>query len=323
MKHIRRFRTDAEVQQADYIEPWLSYTENKGISYNDNTNYIEIPLTFDILTDGTITWKNSNSLPKTIEYKKNNDDWVSITPTAGGTITINVIHGDVLQFRGNNDSYAAAASFSVPKNSFGGTSTFNAKGNIMSLINSTSFNTLTSFNSTYVFAYLFENCTGIINANKLQLPALIGTQRCYYWMFKKCSNMLTPPKILMTTAAYYSHCQMFDGCSSLKVAPELYATTLDRYCYSGMFGDCTSLTKAPELIALTLVERCYNHTFDGCSNLNYIKAMFTTTPSESYTDSWLNNTAATGTFVKNAEATWTTTGIYGIPTGWTVQTAVA
>jgi hypothetical protein len=61
--------------------------------------------------------------------------------------------------------------------------------------------------------------------------------------------------------------------------------------------------------------------FYGCKKLNWIKAMFTTTPSTSYTNNWLYNVASTGTFVKNASATWTTSGAHGVPSGWTIQTA--
>ena len=88
-----------------------------------------------------------------------------------------------------------------------------------------------------------------------------------------------------------------------------------------MFSDCTSLTTAPVLPATTLVNNCYYQMFQGCTNLNYIKAMFTTTPSTTYTQNWVNGVASTGTFVKNSAATWNVTGIHGIPTGWTVQTA--
>jgi hypothetical protein len=90
-----------------------------------------------------------------------------------------------------------------------------------------------------------------------------------------------------------------------------------------MFYGCTSLTTAPVLSATILINGCYNYMFNGCSNLNYIKAMFTTTPTTSYTNKWVSGVAASGTFVKNSAATWTTTGTNGIPTGWTVQTATA
>ena len=60
--------------------------------------------------------------------------------------------------------------------------------------------------------------------------------------------------------------------------------------------------------------------FYDCTQLNYIKALFETAPSRSYTDQWVSGVAATGTFVKNSAATWTTTGVDGIPKGWTVVT---
>lgn len=53
--------------------------------------------------------------------------------------------------------------------------------------------------------------------------------------------------------------------------------------------------------------------------------MFTTTPSGSspyyYTNSWVDGVASSGTFVKNANATWDVRGVNGIPNAWTVQTA--
>ena len=103
--------------------------------------------------------------------------------------------------------------------------------------------------------------------------------------------------------------------------PNLLATTLANYCYASMFNGCTSLTTAPELPATTLANGCYYSMFQGCTNLNYIKAMFTTTPSDTYTNSWVYGVSATGTFVKNSQATWIITGNYGIPSGWTVVTA--
>jgi hypothetical protein len=61
--------------------------------------------------------------------------------------------------------------------------------------------------------------------------------------------------------------------------------------------------------------------FNGCSNLNYIKAMFTTEPSTTYTNNWVNGVSASGTFVKNSTAQWNVTGVNGVPSGWTVETA--
>ena len=114
---------------------------------------------------------------------------------------------------------------------------------------------------------------------------------------------------------------MFDGCTNLIAAPALPATKLADYCYSYMFSGCKSLVVAPVLPATELVNGCYNCLFLGCDKLNYIKAMFLTTPSTSYTTSWIYNVSDTGTFVKNAAATWDITGSIGVPEGWVVETA--
>ena len=127
------------------------------------------------------------------------------------------------------------------------------------------------------------------------------------------------------TGKNYAFYGLFSGCTNVVSAKNmsLPATTLAEYCYSSMFSGCTSLTTAPALPATTLVTFCYNSMFNGCTSLNYIKAMFTDTPSSTYTSNWVNGVATSGTFVKNSAATWDVTGVNGIPTGWTVETASA
>ena len=167
---------------------------------------------------------------------------------------------------------------------------------------------------------MFNGCTGLTTAPALPATTLEGT--CYYSMFKGCTSLTTAPELPATTLADSCYYGMFQGCTGLTTAPtELPATTLIQNCYYGMFQGCTSLTTAPELPATTLADSCYYSMFYGCTNLNYIKAMFTTTPSSTYTSSWVSGVSASGTFVKNASATWTTTGVNGVPNGWTVQTA--
>ncbi len=199
------------------------------------------------------------------------------------------------------------------------------------------------------YDYMFNGCTSLTTAP--QLPATTLAYGCYYWMFGDCTSLTTAPELLATTLVYACYSYMFNGCTSLTTAPqlpattlangcydgmfygctslttapELPATTLVKSCYAGMFRGCTSLTTAPELPALNLAEWCYAKMFNGCTSLSYIKAMFTTTPSGSspnyYTQDWVNGVASSGTFVKNAAATWNVSGVHGIPTGWTVQNA--
>ena len=140
-------------------------------------------------------------------------------------------------------------------------------------------------------------------------------------MFDGCTSLTIAPKLPATTLANYCYSSMFYGCSSLITAPALPATTLAQGCYYYMFSSCSKLTTAPELPATRLTSACYNCMFLSCSKLNYIKALFTTTPSSTYTSAWVSGVASRGTFVKNKNATWNVTGPDGIPSGWTVRTA--
>ena len=102
------------------------------------------PLTFNILSDGTINWTASDSsASKTIDYKLNDGEWVSIASNTGSSApTITVNSGDKLQLRGNNAQYATGY---YNYNSFSGsTASFELEGNIMSLIYGDNFATLTT-----------------------------------------------------------------------------------------------------------------------------------------------------------------------------------
>jgi len=171
----------------------------------------------------------------------------------------------------------------------------------------------------YCYGYMFDGCTSLTTAP--ELPETTLANYCYRGMFDGCTSLTTVPELPATTLTERCYDSMFKGCTSLTTAPELPATVLAMYCYGYMFDGCTSLTTAPELPATTLANYCYYYMFQGCTNLNYIKAMFTTTPSVSYTSNWVNGVASSGTFVKNDAATWDVTGVNGIPNGWTVVDA--
>ena len=280
----------------NYEEPWTSYVEETDKVKFNKTEYeklLEPPLTFEITGDGVIRWKAYNTAYTCmIECKKNDGEWTQITSDTGDSApSISVVSGDVVQFRGNNETYSSGSS---RYNYFSGTTAgFNVKGNIMSLINSTNFSGLTALNSAYTFYYLFSGCTGLANADKLvlpattlayncycsmfqgctslttapELPATTLESNCYYGMFRGCTGLTTAPELPATTLAYSCYYNMFQGCKSLTTAPELPATTLAYNCYYNMLNNCTSLTTAPELPATTLVDDCYDGMFFGCTSL--------------------------------------------------------
>ena len=194
---------------------------------------------------------------------------------------------------------------------------------------------------------MFSNCTSLTTASTL--PATILTSSCYERMFSRCTSLTTAPELPATTLANYCYSSMFSGCISLTTAPTLPATTLASDCYEGMFQNCTSLTTAPELPATTLADYCYSsmfrdctslitvpsnllpattlanycyqYMFYNCTRLNYIKCLATDISATNCTSNWVSGVASTGTFVKAAGMTSWTTGVDGIPSGWTVQDA--
>jgi len=243
-------------------------------------------LTFEILGNGTIGWKNNGTgSAKTIQYSINDGTWTSIT---AGSDTINVSQGDIIRFKGTNNAYAIDNSnFS----GFGniGTATFNVSGNIMSLIYGDNFANQTTLPTSHTFQSLFDH-SNIVNAENLILPATTLTGHCYR--------------------------AMFANCSLLRTAPQLPATTMADSCYRFMFQGCVLMTTAPNLPATTLITNCYYGMFSGTSSLNYIRCL-ATNPSSTYTSSWTSGVATSGTFVKDINAQWDTNTADGIPRGWT------
>lgn len=239
---------------------------------------------------------------------------------------LSVVSGDTIQFRGDNNTYAdgdpeeyiAYTSFSE-----GTSANFLLLGNIMSLINSTNFNKITTLEENSTFLGMFMNCEGLSDASELLLPATTLAKDCYNSMFLSCISLTTAPELPATTLTPRCYCQMFSGCESLTTAPELPATTLAERCYGDMFTDCTSLTTAPALPATTLTQSCYEYMFLGCKFLNYIVCLATDISAQNCTYCWLIDVASTGTFVKNPNmqsSTWGT-GNSGIPNNWTVVDA--
>ena len=335
-------------------KPYLGSTEiaevwlGNVLIYPENTvDYSKQYLTFEVVEGGTIGFEATDeSVSKTISYSLDNGEtWTDLTSSTsyqsmGGTLS----SGDKVLVKGINDTYASNDLGYY--NHFVSTAKINVYGNIMSLISGDNFvdnKTLTQINTFYslfsnnskllsaknlilpattltyyCYSHMFYNCTNFTTAPKL-LPATTLAHHCYEGMFTNCTRLTSAPELPATTLTNWCYCFMFENCHSLVNAPVLPATTLASNCYSRMFYGCTSLTTAPELPAETLANYCYSSMFYGCSSLNYIKAMFKNTPSTTYTDSWVSGVASTGTFVKNATATWNVTGVNGIPSDWVIK----
>ena len=271
---------------AKYVVLTVSVTK-RGFQ-NGAPSPLEKPLTFNISSGGTIVWATTDSsVSKTIDYKLNNGDWVSITATTAG-VKINANTGDKIRFRGSNTSYSNnASSYSTFGSS---TASFEVEGNIMSLINPTNFATATTLGSKYTFNGLFNGCTGLTSAENLVLPATTLAEGCYYSMFTNCAKLTKAPKELPSdTLKTNCYAQMFWNCKSLTKVPKLSATKLATYCYSSMFAGCTSLKTVPELPATTLATNCYYNMFKNCTSLTTAPALPATTLADSCYNSMFYN----------------------------------
>lgn len=158
--------------------------------------------------------------------------------------------------------------------SFSSTGKFSVGGNIMSLIGEyvepyqESFvNKINLTGYNYVFYKLFFQCTKLINAKDLILPATTLSSSCYYMMFKGCTSLVNAPVLPADTVYADSYREMFCNCSKLVSAPALPATTLASSCYQDMFFGCSILANAPALPATNLAIGCYRSMFNNCSGL--------------------------------------------------------
>ena len=294
-KYLGIYTTSGDVQTAinegTLKKPYVALVDGV-LDYNTVENqpdYTQIPLTFEILSDGNISWLSKFDVDVTIEYSKNGGAWTSITSSnsgggddssssspdssgsgGGGTTgtLIPVVTGDIVQFRGT-DHLNGNATFQTT------TAQINVYGNINSLITT---------------GYATNPESVVLSINEYSSLFAVGDGASF-----PAVNVISAENLVLPS------------------------TTLDVSCYHSMFYGCTSLTTAPELPATTLAdEGCYAFMFVGCSSLNYIKCLATDISGYGCTDYWVDGVASTGTFVKASSMTDWTTGSNGIPSGWTV-----
>ena len=300
-----------------------------------------IPLGWTVTDPATEHWSNEYlqvealepmTLTTSIPVSKTTNDILDVQYSTDKTnwnawnedVSLSLSTGDKVYFKGSylatftkiNSTNSYSAKYKLCGNDGG---RYNVQGNIMSLIYGDNFANQYSLQGyTYCFYKLFMSNKSITDMSNLILPATELAKQCYIYMFNGCTSLTTAPALPATTLVDYCYSNMFNGCTSLTTAPALPATTLKTNCYTQMFNGCTSLTTAPELPATKLTGRCYYQMFRGCTSLNYIKCLATDMTAAYCLTDWVTNVAATGTFVKDANATWAS-GTSGIPSGWTVQ----
>ena len=184
-----------------YLEDVSGSSNNGYLRWNDTSN-VAGPDSVDTSLDGK-TWTNvytKNRAPQ--KYLE-----INLTIPSNGKLYIRM-----------NANYLGSQTYNGLGFYF---NSFNAGGNIMSLLYGSSFTgTETTFpgNYQYQFAHIFRmdsgHGSGLVSVADLELPATTLTVGCYYYMF-----------------AY----------SNITTGPELPATTLVNNCYSYMYYYCNSI----------------------------------------------------------------------------------
>lgn len=238
------------------------------------------------LSSGTIGITSTHDPAFTLEYSKNNAEWIPVSTTALSldVATIGVAAGDRVRFRGDTYPYSVLESGQSAQGLhfvISGTPC-DIYGNILSLSYGDNYSGATAPHAQGNYAYLFSKCTAIKSAKNLFLPDPYAND--YEYLFLQCSGMTTPPKIPSSTAPG-SYRNMFNGCKALEYAPSLMASTAAEESYYGMFEGCTGLTSGPAISATTINARAFKNMFNGCSGLTAAPMLAATTVGDNAYDS--------------------------------------
>lgn len=254
--------------------PEVNYVGTKAIDYSSE------PFTITSKGATSVSFTTVGTPPThAYQYKKGDGDWLGYAIGSA----IELADNESLQLR-QTGSYKSG--LSKDNNNYytiqvDGSGSVIASGNIMSLLDGSleiEGNLKKLEYRNYVFYQLFRDCSKLIDASKLILPATTLSNLCYSSMFRGCSNLTAAPEVLpATTLATNCYDCMFLDCSSLTITPELPAITMEGSCYRFMFSGCSSLTTAPNLPATSLASSCYEGMFERCSSLTNVSALPATT----------------------------------------------
>lgn len=237
-------------------------------------------------TAGTLTINGSNNLGCNIEYSTDGVNWTTADSNAPFSLTVPVDSNVYL--RGTNSSLNEKIINMDVNHTVG--------GNVLSIIDKTNFNSITSIDAS-ALRQLFYNNVNLIGAGLLSFGNL-------------------------TTIGSNGLALMFSGCSNLLETPEtLPASTLGEGAYFGMFKNCP-IEIAPKILATSITSNyVLQDMFYGCSSLNNVTCMIVNDSGAATFDGWLNGVSSTGTFYKSSNSTLFAPGQNGIPSGWTVVDA--
>ena len=315
-------------------------------------DYTTLPLTFEAVEPGKFIFSQNATEFTPLSYSINGGPKTQLSTNGAGTPKLQA--GDKVEWYGIGYSFtdprgyfSSTGRFKVYGNilsilmssSYSGRTDFpsSTSNNIFQrlfreakVIDASNLKLPVSNLTRYCFASMFYKCQYLVYPPELLATSLRAY--CYDSMFWGCSSLIRMPigigdcPLPATILAEGCYQYMFNGCTSLAspgdaqhaIIKMLPAKTLYPHCYNGMFSGCTSFTEALLMPATTLVTDCYGGMFNGCTRLHFIACRATNVTdlvtTSGYVGAWTNNVASHGTFLKDANVTWS----YGIPSGWTI-----
>lgn len=193
------------------------------------TDYESKYFTLSIISGGTLNLgriKNLNHSSNyrggaVLDYSINDGAWITSVPAGGPWPTsstpsgITVSAGDTIRFRGDYTGWDWDLVPFTPS-FFGSTCTFNAYGNINSLIFSDAFSAHTAETVDWAYAHLFEG-SPIVSAKHIITPKCKYNDWAFFETFYNCQYLVEPP-VLRCTEVYDSvaFTETFCDCTSLQ-----------------------------------------------------------------------------------------------------------
>jgi len=295
------------------------------IGWEGVTNFANMYFTIESLKDNNAIKMQRSKTPNnpTLSYSLDDGEtWT--TTTISGTVTFATINtGDKIIFKGNNIRFAT---FWDTYNYFNTTKQFKVYGNIMSLFNGDEFKKNSEFNSSTHHCAGLLRTTYLVDASNLILPALTLYESSYNGMFRSATNLVYGPKVLPAlNIPIDGYSSMFESCTSLVEAPEILATTVSgdtalnrMFCMGRNSKVTAAMTKGPVLRISN--PSSYNNVYQQlfCGNGNIVEITVLISGTNKSFANWLNNVSSTG-IIKTLSGTTFTSGVNGLPSGWTVE----
>lgn len=192
----------------------------------DKLNYRYIPFYIEDVsgTASTLTVETEGTDATDVEYSLDGTTWTSSKPQipANGKV---YIRAHAYQWHQDGSDFAHIYS----------NNDFNVAGNVMSLFYGSNFtgNETTFPNDSehsMRLLYMFLNCTGLVDAGNLILPALSLRTHDYFYTFSGCTNLIAAPAVPDAAVNGEEVLRgMYKGCSSLALAPEILISTTTGY----------------------------------------------------------------------------------------------